>query len=232
MKRNIKQFKNNSQPSLRGTKQSIQLLLLLLLLFTGKLAAQQQNDPTAITQEIDYKIDNYGDAQMELRQKMTASQWQNFKASPIAANPSIFKRNLERSMATVQLEDIKNQMNDDTRSSVTQIKALNMATYKGDGKWELKLAGKNPNVTKISDHVYLLANNLIAGGGIIQQLQKIFFPENATDIKQDTNTYGDAIFTYVLNVEESSSNYFLLFLGIALLLAGAAWQFVPRILRK
>ena len=214
------------------TKNNFQFLLMLLLLFSSKAGAQQQIDPTAITQEIDCKIDNYGDARMVLRQKMTAMQWQYFKASPIATNPSIFKRNLERSMTTIQLEDFKNAMDEDTRSSITQVTALSMATYKGNGKWELKLNMKNPNITQISDRVYMITNNMMSGGNIIQQLQKIFFPENASQIKQDTDIYGNATFTYMLNVEESSFNYFLLFLGIVVLLAGAVWLLVLQMVKK
>ncbi len=134
-------------------------------------------------------------------------------------------------MTGVLLEDFKNEMNEDNRSSVTRLTARSMASYKGNGKWELKLDTKDPNITKISDHVYLLTGNLASGGGIIQQLQKIFFPERASNIKQDTDTYGNAIFTYTLDVEGSSFN-FLLVLGIVLLLAGAAWMFVPQLAMK
>ena len=201
--------------------------ILLFFLLCNRMNAQQQYDPTAVTQEIDYKIDKYGDARMELRQKMTASQWQYFKASAIAQNPSIFKRDLERSMTTWLLEDLKNEMNEDSRSSITRITARNMAIYKGGGKWELRLDTKDPNITKIFDNVYMLTNNLMSGGGIIQQLQKIFFPPNASNVKQDTDIYGNAVFTYTLNVEESSFNFMLIF-GILLLLAGAAWKFIPQ----
>ena len=122
-------------------------------------------------------------------------------------------------------------MNEDSRSSVTQLTARSMATYKGNGKWELKLNAKDPNITKISDNIYMLTNNLMAGGNLIQQLQKIFFPEKASNIKQDTDTYGKAVFTYTLHAEKSSFNFLLLF-GIALLVVGAAWMFVPVVMGK
>jgi len=198
-------------------------LIMLLLIFSVKLNAQQQSDPTAVTQEIDYKIDKYGDAVMELRQKMTASQWQNFKASAIAQNPTVFKRDIERSMTTVLLEDFKNDLNEDSRTSVTHLIARSMATYKGNGKWELKLASKAPNITKLSDNVYMITDNMLTNGNIIQQLQKIFFPQYASDVKQDTDNYGNAVFTYTLRVEESHTN-FLLWVGIALMIAGAVWM--------
>ena len=200
---------------------SYQLIFLFLITGPG-LSAQQQFDPTAITQEIDYKIDRYGDARMELRQKMTAAQWQNFKVTAIAQNPTVFKRDLERSMTNWLLEDFKNEMREDSRTSITQITARSMAGYKGNGKWELKLDSKDPNITKISDHVYMITNNLMTGGNVIQQLQKIFFPAGASQIKQDTDNYGNAIFTYTLNVEKSSFNIMLWF-GIALILLGAGW---------
>jgi hypothetical protein len=204
-------------------------LSALAAFLSMNLGAQQQYDPTAITQEIDYRIDRLGDARMELRQKMTAAQWQNFKVSAVAKNPSIFKRDMERSMTGILLEDFRNEMNEDSRSSVTSITARSMSAYKGNGKWELKLDVKDPNITQISDHAYMLTGNLASEGGIIQQLQKIFFPEEASNIKQDTDAYGKAIFTYTLHAEGRSFN-FLLVAGIVLLLAGAAWMFVPRIL--
>jgi hypothetical protein len=56
-----------------------------------------------------------------------------------------------------------------------------MATYKGNGKWEVKLDSKDPTITKLSDNVYMVTDNLAAdGGGVIQQLQKIFFRENVS----------------------------------------------------
>jgi len=201
-----------------------QIPVVLLLLISGiKLGAQQQIDPTAVTQEIDYRIDRYGDAHMELRQKMTAAQWQNFKSGAIAQNPSVFKRDLERSMTTLLLEDFKNELKEDSRTSVTQLTARSMAVYKGNGKWELKLDSKSPNITKISDNVYMMTNNLMAGGNVIQQLQKIFFPAGASQIKQDTDNYGNAVFTYMLEVETSAIN-FLLWLGIVLMAGGAGWM--------
>jgi hypothetical protein len=196
-------------------------------LFTVNLNAQQQYDPTAITQEIEYKLDKHGDAQLEFRQKMTALQWQNFKAAAIAQNPTIFKRDLERSMTTFLLEDLKTELNEENRSSITRLTARNMAIYKGSGKWELKLDAKDPNITRLSDYGYMMTNNLMAGGNLIQQLSKIFFPPKARNIKQDTDTYGNAVFTYTLNVEESGFNYWLV-VGIALLLAGTAWMFLSK----
>lgn len=189
-------------------KNSIAIILVCGCLFVSSIAAlaQQQQDPTGLNQELDFHIDKLGDANLELRMKMTAAQWQAFKASPVAKNPGIFKRDMERQMSSIILEDLKTELDEDTRTSTTKIKARGMAQYKGNGKWEVKMDMKNPNVTKVSDNCYLLTGNIVSGGVLIQQLQKIFLPDDASDIKQDTDTFGNAIITYEMNTEPSKFN--------------------------
>jgi hypothetical protein len=100
-----------------------------------------------------------------------------------------------------------------------------MAQYKGNGKWEVKMDMKNPNVTKVSDNCYLLTGNLVSGGVLIQQLQKIFLPEDASDIKQDTDTFGNAIITYEMNTEPSKFNIPTI-VGIILMLSAIGTYFM------
>lgn len=206
-------------------------VLVALGIFSAAARAQQQYDPTTIVQELDMRIDEMGDAHMELRMKMNASQWMNFKNSMSAQNPTVFMRDLERSMVGVLLEEFRNELLETNRTSVTTIKARNMALYKGDNRWELKLDMKEPNITKISDHVYLISGNLLMGGSIAQQMQKIFFPEKASNIKQDTDTYGNAIFTYNLKAERSSINI-LFILGILLCVGGVVMFILPFLRKK
>lgn len=207
---------------------SAYILLLICLFFVHQsMARQQQQDPTGLNQEIDYHIDALGDASMELRMKMTASQWQAFKASSIATNPTIFKRDMERQMTAYILQDLKTNLNENDRSSVTSLKAKGMAQYKGNGRWEVKLDMKNPNVSKISDNCYLLTANMVSGGTLIHQMQKLFLPESAGNSKQDTDTFGNAIISYELSAEPFGFNLFAI-IGIVLLLASAALVVLQR----
>lgn len=201
------------------------LAALPLFIVVNLSARQNQQDPTGLTQEIDYYINNLGDADLEIRMKMNAMQWQAFKASPVASNPTIFKRDMERQMAAYIIEDLKTDLDENNRSSKTTLKARSIAQYKGNGKWEVKLDMKHPNVTKVSDNCYLLTGNLLSGGGLIQQLQKIFLPANASDIKQDTDTFGNAVITYNLDAEPSRMN-FLAIGGIVMMMGGIALYFV------
>lgn len=200
---------------------SLYILILLCCFLANPALSQQTQDPTGLNQEIDYHIDALGDASMELRMKMTAAQWQAFKASSIATNPTIFKRDMERQMTAYILEDLKTNLNENDRSSVTSLKAKGLAQYKGKGRWEVKLDMKNPNVSKISDNCYLLTANLVSGGTLIHQMQKLFLPESASNIKQDTDTFGNAIISYELDAEPFGFNLFAI-IGIVLLLASAA----------
>lgn len=208
-------------------KNIIAIILFCSCIFINFSTAfgQQQQDPTGLNQELDFHIDKLGDANLELRMKMTAAQWQAFKASAVAKNPGIFKRDMERQMSSIILEDLKTELDEDTRTSTTKIKARGMAQYKGDGKWEVKMDMKNPNVTKVSDNCYLLTGNLVSGGVLIQQLQKIFLPDDASDIKQDTDTFGNAIITYKLNTEPSKFSIPTI-AGILLMLGGIGTYFV------
>ncbi len=208
-------------------KNIIAIILFCSCIFINFSTAfgQQQQDPTGLNQELDFHIDKLGDANLELRMKMTAAQWQAFKASAVAKNPGIFKRDMERQMSSIILEDLKTELDEDTRTSTTKIKARGMAQYKGDGKWEVKMDMKNPNVTKVSDNCYLLTGNLVSGGVLIQQLQKIFLPDDASDIKQDTDTFGNAIITYRLNTEPSKFSIPTI-AGILLMLGGIGTYFV------
>lgn len=202
----------------------ISLAFALLFALVGLVKAQQ-TDPTAITQEIDYHLDELGNAKMELRMKMNAMQWQNYKTSSIAKNPTVFKRDMERSMAAYVMEDMKTELKEEERLSLTTLKAKNTAVYKGKGQWEIKLGIENPNVTVVSDNCYLITGNLASNGGIIHQIQKVFFPKGAYDIKQSTDTFNKSIFTYKLDVEQSRFSL-LLGLGIAAILLGGVLLFL------
>lgn len=81
-----------------------------LLLFFVALAAfaglHAQQDPTNLIQEFTIKIDNLGDADYTLTQKMTQQQWTNFKQSQLANDPAIARRDLQRAMSASLIEEL------------------------------------------------------------------------------------------------------------------------------
>jgi hypothetical protein len=153
-------------------------------------------DPTNLVQEFTVNIDKLGDANMDLTQKMTASQWESFKQAPIFNDPSMAKRDMERSMATYVVEDFKRDVDEMNRSVKLSLKVKSYAQYKGNGHWSFKIDSKNPQVTKLTDNAYMITGNAAIGSALVQQIFKINFPSSASNVTQTTDEFGKAIFTY------------------------------------
>ena len=185
-------MKTNYKKLLKG----IAINILFIGITTGLKAQVTPEDPTSLVQEFVININDLGDANMELTQKMDASQWQYFKQSPIFNDPSITKRDLERSMATYLIEDFKRDLDEMNRSVKLSMKVKSYAQYKGNGHWSLKIDSKDPRVTKLTDKAYMITGNTIMGNSLVQQIFKIYFPGNASDVTQTTDEFGKAIFKY------------------------------------
>lgn len=159
-------------------------------------ASAQQQDPTEQVQEFTIKIDNLGDADFQVSEKMTQQQWMNFKQGQLANDPAIARRDMQRSMSAYVIEDFKRDMDEMNRTVTMSLKVKAMATYKGNGNWEMKLDSKDPQITKLSDNAFMMTSNKVFGGSLTQQIFKVFFPSGASNIQQSTDSFNKAMFTY------------------------------------
>jgi hypothetical protein len=176
---------------------SVCIIAVALLAQTGNLFAQvQAPDPVNHSQQITIKIDNLGDGTWETDDNMNQAQWENFKNSQLMNDPSISKRNMERSLSTYVIEDFNRTVDEMNRSLKMTFKVKAEAQYNGNGNWTLKLDSKNPQVSKLADNSYMLISNMYAGNMLIQQTTKIYFPDGAGNIQQTTDSFGKALFTY------------------------------------
>jgi hypothetical protein len=176
--------------------ENIIIFFSLIIITCSSYGQVTPQDPTSLIQEFTINIDKLGNANMELTQKMTASQWEYFKQAPIFNDPSIAKRDMERSMATYVIEDFKRDVDEMNRSVKLSLKVLSYVQYKGNGHWSLKIDSKNPQVTKLTDNAYMITGNAVLGSNLVQQIFKIYFPSGANDVTQTTDEFGKAIFTY------------------------------------
>jgi hypothetical protein len=176
--------------------------VFLTLFFIGSLqpisAQVAQQDPTNLVQESNIKLDKLGNATIELTQKMNAAQWENFRQSALMNDVAIAKRNLERSMSTYLISDFKRDIDEMNRSVKMTVTITGYAQYDGDDNWEAKSDTKNPQVTKISDNVYMVLGNTVLSGNLVQQITKIYFPDGSKDVQQTTDAFGNTIYTYKL----------------------------------
>jgi len=168
----------------------------LIINATYSYAQVTPDDPTSLVQEFTVNLDKLGNATMELTQKMNASQWASFKTSQIYNDPAMAKRDMERSMSTYVIDDFKRDMDEMNRQVKLTLTVKSYAQYKGNGQWSLKIDSKNPQVTKLTDKAYMITGNAVMGNTLVQQIFKIYFPGNAADVKQTTDEFGKAIFTY------------------------------------
>jgi hypothetical protein len=176
---------------------SICFIAVALAAQTANSFAQvQAPDPVNYQQTIIIKVDNLGDATYEFDQNMTQAQWENFKNSTLVNDPSIARRNMERSMSTYVIEDFNRTTDDMNRSVKMTFKVKAMAEYNGNGNWTFKLDSKNPQVSKLADNSYMLISNMYVGNALTQQTIKLYFPDGAGNIQQTTDSFGKAIFTY------------------------------------
>jgi hypothetical protein len=86
----------------------------------------------------------------------------------------------------------------------------------------ISIAEKDANLTKVTEHKYVMVSSPIEWGGTMQQTYTIEFPEVATNVKVDTDAYGNTIFKF--DMESPSGGFNLLRLsGLALMVVGGVW---------
>lgn len=207
--------------------ENIMISLFCVIITCSANGQVTPEDPTSLVQEFTVNIDKLGDASMELTQKMTASQWEYFKQAPIFSDPSISKRDMERNMSTFVIEDFKRDLDEMNRSVKLSLKVKSYAQYKGNGHWTLKIDSKNPQVTKLTDNAYMITGNSAIGTSLVQQIMKIYFPGNASDVIQTTDEFGKAIFTYDAGSGFTSYLSWNNIVGILLILAAVFFLVKP-----
>lgn len=196
------------------------LVFFAALLSLAELRAQQ--DPTSLIQEFTIRIDNLGDADYSLTEKMTQMQWDNFKQTPLANYPAIARRDLQRAMSATVIEDFKRDLDEMNRTVTISLKVKAMATYKGNGAWELKLDSKDPQVTKLSDNSFMSTSNAVIGNQLAQQIFKVFLPSGASNVQQSTDAFNKAIFTYKTSHLMATILQWNYIVGILLILGAVA----------
>src|SRR5664279_597947 len=197
------------------------LSLSLIAIVFNSYGQVTPEDPTSLVQEFTVNLDKLGNATMVLTQKMNASQWATFKTSQVYNDPAMAKRDMERSMSTYVIDDFKRDMDEMNRQVTLTLKVISYAQYKGNGQWSLKIDSKNPQVTKLTDKAYTITGNAVMGNSLVQQIFKIYFPGGASDVKQTTDEFGKAIFTYNAGGGFTSYLKWNNIVGVLLILAAA-----------
>jgi hypothetical protein len=166
---------------------------IAVLLFNA--ATQAQQTVQGLRQKLDFTIDDIGNANIEVSMKLNAAQWEGFKRT-MGNNTSIIKRELEKALPKFYLTDFSYSEDQMDRSYTVKMKALGMCMLNKKGSWEAKLDMKNPDITKLADREFLMNQDMMSGGALIQQTLKIHLPSGASDSKVEKDSFGNAVLTY------------------------------------
>lgn len=191
-------------------------ILLTLVLVSIAMAGICQVEP--LKQNISFTLDKKGNSEVEVNMKLNASQWDNFKRMT-GNNISVLKRSMENALPSYFLEDFRYEEQPMDRGYSLRFKAIGMAKLKTKERWVLEMKMKNPDINKVSDNIYLLTTSEMQNGILLQQIGKLIFPAEASDIKEETDAFGNAVFTYNLGGFGSGSTPWMLVAGIIFLLA-------------
>lgn len=191
------------------------VLCILSLLVTTSVFSQQSN------QKIEMTIDEIGNAKINISMTMNASQWQQWNGT-YGTNPSALKRDMERSMPAFIVDDFKLDKDDMNRSFNLSLNAYGVCKIDKRGRWVMDTDQKNAQLTELTEHKYMLVSSPPEFGGTLQQTYIIEFPEEASKIKIDKDSFGKSVFKFEMENPSSSFNL-MRSSGLVLLLIGGSW---------
>lgn len=192
------------------------LIIFTLFILIYNIISAQEIKPFKVT--VEFTLDETGSSKVVYFAKMNAGQWDNFKRS-MGNNQSLLKREIERGLPAFFLSDFEYKEDAMDRSYSLTFNAKGVASINNNGKWIVDLEAKNPDVTKLSDNSYMMITETSQGGQLIQITNKLIFPESASNIKEEKDSFGKAIFTFDMG-GGSGMGKAINYGGIGLIVAG------------
>jgi hypothetical protein len=207
----------------------IYILLTSLTLVFGATVKAQQSDPVKVNVTTD--IDNIGDGHIQVSRTYSAAQWESYQKVYGSNAADMLKREMERFYPAYYLQNWDYKEDAMNRSFTLSFEALGFAKIDDNGNWLIDIAGKNPDIQKLTDRNYAMTTSSTNSYGVlVQELDKINLPDGAGNITQDKNAFGQTIFTYEMSPGHKGARMIFLIAGILLIAAGAVFYFKPNIL--
>jgi hypothetical protein len=195
-------------------------ILLSIFFLTGftKIYSQELIKPAKLN--VKWTLSPLGDAHIEASSNMDAAQWDSYKRM-IGNNADLLKRQMERAFPGFFLQNFSYKEDVMNRGWTLAFDALGMSRVNSKGSWEVDLNSKNPDVTKLSDRNYVLTSNYANQGALTQEIDNVSFPDAASNIRQDKDAFGKAMFIYAASPSAGSGSWLTLGLGLLLTVIGA-----------
>lgn len=178
------------------------------------LSAQE---PTTLSAERTYYLDDRGDARVEQSFQLGAKDWAKWKQQ-FGDHPDILLRNLKYQMAAAVVEDYALEKDDMNRRAVVKVKARALARYRGDGQFSVQVPKEMKLITG-SGAEWVFTSTGVDSGTIMNLTDRAKLPSNARDARL---VNGNDFNQLVYSVPHTPARpKMLLFAAIALLALGA-----------
>ncbi len=132
------------------------LLTSLTLVFCTTVKAQQ-SDPVKVNMTVD--IDNIGDGHIQVSRTYSAAQWESYQKVYGSNAADMLKREMERFYPAYYLQNWDYKEDAMNRSFTLSYDALGFAKIDDNGNWLIDVAGKNPDIQKLTDKNYAMTNS-------------------------------------------------------------------------
>ncbi len=191
-------------------------VLASTLVFCAAIAPAQQPESVSRTINQVYKIDERGDADIEVSFQYSASQWATWKEQ-YGNRPDIVLRDMRYQMATAVLENFALERDDVQRKAVGKIKARALARYRNAGEFVIDVPKEMKLVTGANtDWIFSFTNAV--NGEIVSQTLHAILPASARNVRFAPGGDFDNL-SYTLDLSPTRPKGWL-HAGIALLSSG------------
>lgn len=163
---------------------------LIILLVSAGVFAQTEKEKFEITM----KIDNLGNANIELKQSADAMKWKQWN-KVYGENPSLLKRNISYILSAYELGDFSFKKDDMNRTFYFTFKAKGVARYKGDGKWEIEVE-EDMTPKKMSKTNWLFVSSSKQGNTVSENYTTIILPTKTKESEIGYNEFGKKVLKY------------------------------------
>ncbi|MGI8889744.1 MAG: hypothetical protein ACR2G0_03040 [Chthoniobacterales bacterium] len=196
------------------TRRVFRIAVFALLLSAPALSALRAQE-TIRTLERVYTIDPKGDAQIEFNFQLGARQWAMWK-NQFGDHPDLMLRDVKYQLAAAVIDEFSLTKDDVHRSATTKMKARALASYLGNGQFQLQVPKEMKMVANTGTE-WVFTSSEFEEGGLVNITDRAKLPSGAHDAHLTTgNDFNQLV--YSLDVSPSKPKTFF-YLGLLLLLA-------------
>ncbi len=165
----------------------------------------------AINQEGTFTLDEVGHADISIKTRLNAQQWQQWMGV-YGNSQHVLKRDMKNSFSQFHVDRFSMDRADSDREYSVKFSAHGAAVYRGNDRWEMDL-DEGIRARKLNEQQWLIQMTQSEGGELIQQDFTINLPDGVQSSEQAVGEFGQDVVRYVLPTEGGASGGTMLWSG-------------------